>query len=311
MSIWLVLICKILINISAQLTQDGSGSPNLSEERVLKEMSYKNLQEAQEDTTLVSAFWDIGRGNWDHLSRSVDEYFKNAERVLSAKNKMVIFTDPFLAERVRNLRRANDPNLKRTTVIERSLEQMPYYQYKDRVIRIMNDARYRVKIGKWITDPEYSNAVYDITMFSKFSAMEETIVQQYQPSTYYIWVDFSLIPEIFLPNFTNTYLPKNDLVFRNNKKFRIGGFPNYILLQNKTLDQIFESHEERLCGGIFGGHEQGVLQACAIFKRALEDCLYQNFVSDDQDILGWAFIKSSGLFDVHNITQWAQIVSNF
>ena len=70
-------------------------------------------------TTIITAYFDIGRGDWtankgfrEKLARSVDVYFSYFERLAALENEMIIFTSPDLKPRVEAIR-----NGKPTTVI--------------------------------------------------------------------------------------------------------------------------------------------------------------------------------------------------
>ena len=66
---------------------------------------------AADDITVVTAFFDIGRGEWRHggarFQRTVDDYFAMFARLAKLKNQMIVFTEPGLAARALELRRAN------------------------------------------------------------------------------------------------------------------------------------------------------------------------------------------------------------
>ena len=63
------------------------------------------------DITIVTAFFDIGRGDWTpergfphYLQRSVDTYFERFAHMATLENEMFIFTSPDLVDRVAELR---------------------------------------------------------------------------------------------------------------------------------------------------------------------------------------------------------------
>lgn len=64
---------------------------------------------APDDITVVTAFFDIGRGEWleRRFARSVEDYFAMFARLAKLKNQMIVFTEPRLAARALALRRDN------------------------------------------------------------------------------------------------------------------------------------------------------------------------------------------------------------
>ena len=70
-------------------------------------------------TTIITAYFDIGRGDWtankgfrEKLARSVDVYFSYFERLAALENEMIIFTSADLKPKVEAIRNGgNDSNL--------------------------------------------------------------------------------------------------------------------------------------------------------------------------------------------------------
>ena len=45
------------------------------------------------DITIVTAFYDIGRGDWKYFNRKTYYYFECFERLCKLKNKIVVFSE--------------------------------------------------------------------------------------------------------------------------------------------------------------------------------------------------------------------------
>ena len=83
-------------------------------------------------TTIITAYFDIGRGDWtankgfrEKLARSVDVYFSYFERLAALENEMIIFTSPDLKPRVEAIR-----NGKPTTVIVIDITEVVSKKFK-------------------------------------------------------------------------------------------------------------------------------------------------------------------------------------
>ncbi len=273
---------------------------------------YPSHDAAREDTTIVTGFLDIGRSNWSNQSRSTDTYFENAARVMSLKNKMVIFIQPELRERVTALRKQYDPDLVNTTIVDRVLKQCRMYEHRQKMVDIMNSADYKNLLGKYHDIfVEYHNADYDIAMYCKFNMLEDTIVYGYQKTNYYLWMDFGMRPGMIKSSLIGTYFPPTDAIYSNNKKFRINAWERYKELKTLGMQEIVKNQNISLIGGVFGGHKQAVLQAAALFKRSLQEMLHMNIVGDDQNVLDWAYVTNSDIFDIKQIGNWSVILVEF
>ena len=53
----------------------------------IKNIIHKN------DITIVTAFYDLGRGDWKHFSRKTDYYFECFERLCQLKNQIIVFSE--------------------------------------------------------------------------------------------------------------------------------------------------------------------------------------------------------------------------
>ncbi len=318
---WLsALYFAILIN--SQIKQGASEIPRLEREflgqmddldniRLLKEPGYPNHEAAREDTTIVTGFLDIGRANWSSQARPIDAYFERAARVMSLKNKMVIFIQPELRERVTALRQVYDPDLSKTTIVDRTITQCRMYEHRQKILEIMNSVEFKNFLGYYYGYIEFNNPDYDIAVFCKFNMLEDTIVNGYQKASYYVWMDFGMRPTMLQPSLIETYFPHTDGMYDNGKKFRIDAWERYKELKEHTMQENLKNHNVSILTGVFGGHEQGVLQAIALFKRALQEMLHANMVGDDQNVLDWAYVINSDIFDVNEIGDWSVILVKF
>lgn len=104
------------------------------------------------DITIVTAFFDIGRGNLPkekhgrvlphYQHRSVDTYFDYFEILAKLKNDMVIYTTKDLAERVYDIRDANGLTDKTTVVVMDSYLPKGFDEIKSKIEDIMNSEEY-------------------------------------------------------------------------------------------------------------------------------------------------------------------------
>ena len=69
-------------------------------------------------TTIITAYFDIGRGDWtankgfrEKLARSVDVYFSYFERLAALENEMIIFTSPDLKQGLKRFATENQQRL--------------------------------------------------------------------------------------------------------------------------------------------------------------------------------------------------------
>ena len=68
------------------------------------------------EITLVTAYFNIGRGSWTGFSRDNNKYIRYFEHWARLKNKLIVYTTPDIADKVKEIRRRFGLE-NRTTVI--------------------------------------------------------------------------------------------------------------------------------------------------------------------------------------------------
>ncbi|VDP24161.1 unnamed protein product [Soboliphyme baturini] len=94
--------------------------------------------------TIVTALFDIGRGNWSHYGRLYSEYFAFMKNLLNTDVQLFVFTDQSGAKYVREQRASKSD---RTHVQVSDLHSLPFYHYKpvidDIISREENQCKFR------------------------------------------------------------------------------------------------------------------------------------------------------------------------
>ena len=138
--------------------------------------------------TIVSAFFDIGRGDWAKFARSVDIYFRNFERLCLLDNPIILFTESKHRERLSRLQ-AKKPNLVvyyEDDLFERHAELLAA------IGRVQQSEAYK----QGILDPqcpEYYEPRYVLVNYLKAQFCESAIRQQGIQSGLVAWIDFGYI----------------------------------------------------------------------------------------------------------------------
>lgn len=153
--------------------------------------------EAPGSIAIVTAFFDINRGDWSQLTsdvsskyrRSVDDYFANFDHLARVRNDLIVFTSPDLAERVLAHRRAHGLE-HRTTIfaVDRLFDIATV-----RAALAAADAQMTEKFKDFVwrpSAPEYNKADYVVVNALKstfaLTAIEKGAVRAAQLA----WIDF-------------------------------------------------------------------------------------------------------------------------
>lgn len=253
--------------------------------------------------TIVTAFLDIGRSNWNSLhARSTNKYLENARRMLSLNDYMVIFIEQKFYNFVYECR-SDKINITKIVVV--SLDDLPAMQYYDIFEKIMKSDEY--KSGLVEPDvPECTEPLYDIVMFSKTYFIKNAIENKYFQSTHYIWIDFGIHSHMLTDDFLNKKLFKNEEV-RSEISFLCRSIPQ---LSDLNIKKFYKSHTVRLCGTLFGGSEDNLLLLHDYMKVEIENCIENNVIESDQALFNIVYLKHSHLFRLW-FGNWNELIYNY
>lgn len=141
--------------------------------------------------TVVTAFYDIGRGDWSHYKRTTDEYFQWFNNLATLENNMIIFTSKEYSDRIKTIR-GNKP----TTVIELDI----FTEFKDYIkdiesIHCLDEFKLKIRQDLRI-NPEYVNSKYTLINIVKPFLLLYAKTNCELNSTHIAWVDFGMARSI-------------------------------------------------------------------------------------------------------------------
>jgi hypothetical protein len=115
--------------------------------------------------TLVTAFYDIGRGDWStnvhknggplphYLQRSVDKYIEHFTRMCEIDTEIIVYTSPDLVERLSNV----SPNVKVVSYDYENEQQ----ELREKIHNIQSSPEFTRRINPYqVRNPEYWSKDY-------------------------------------------------------------------------------------------------------------------------------------------------------
>ena len=251
--------------------------------------------------TIITAFFDIGRENWSHYTRSVDKYLQNAKRMLSLQDDMIVFIEPKFVDFVKE-NRQNNKN--KTTIIPINITDLYWYKYLNTIQNIMDSSEFKNNLIN-PKCPEVSNALYDIIMFSKTMLITLTIQNNMSIHNHYVWLDFGIHDNMFKDNMINTKLLNNGI---NDKiKFLCREYPKTTDL---NLHSFFKSNSNRFAGTMFSGHKNNLLKFNELLHTDILNALNNNVIDCDQNFFSNVYIKNPHMFDLY-FGDWSELITNY
>lgn len=136
---------------------------------------------------IVTAYYDIGRGQWQHFQRGSDRYFERFERLCLMHNDIVVYTHPTLRERFEALQRRK-PNL--TVIYDDIFER--HAGLLERIRAVQQDPEFRAGIGP-IESAEYNSAEYVLINALKSEFCCQAIDSGRFSHEQVAWIDFGYL----------------------------------------------------------------------------------------------------------------------
>jgi len=266
------------------------------------------------EVTIVSAFFDIGRGKWggkigNHaipgwLVRSNETYLDRFTDLAPLQNQMIIFTQAAFAEAIFEIRRSHNLDDLTSVVVCDELFG-PTGLLADRVDLLRS--RMRVELHNFVLDagcPEYWNADYVMLNALKSVFVCTAIRLKLIGCSQAAWVDFGYC--------------------RDNHRFEPGGAWLFDCGDRMNLFYIRAPDERPIfdivrTGDVYfqGCHIVGPVGYWPRFSELIDEAIVSllkcGLVDDDQTALLMAYRRTPGLFRIHAVdpSDWFVLFRNF
>jgi hypothetical protein len=249
--------------------------------------------------TLVTAFFDIGRGDWqNNFNRSSETYISQFYKYLELDYNLIVFMDA----------RYTIPHKQNMTIIpidHKFLEnEIHGWKQLDRDKSIINSEVYKKYTEHRINNghPENIYAEYNCIMHAKIDFINYAVKHGYIKHGTVCWSDFGTFK-----NFGET-LPTKPLDSLKMNTSKINLFlRNKLTNYDKDPYYTLEAAPERVTGTFFSLPISLVSEFQELYHRTLEE-LYSLCISDDdQHILLRCYYKKPYLFELFiDTTKWPQ-----
>jgi hypothetical protein len=269
----------------------------------------------QNDITVVTAFFDIGRGNLPnekhgrvlphYQHRSVDTYFQFFNNLAKLENDMVIYTTPNFVETVYNIRKSHGLEDKTNVVSIDSYLPGGFEPVKSKIQEIMDDPNY---YGKVVNPQliEYWHADYVLVNIFKSLYVEHAIESGFVKNYLTAWIDFGYVRD------STTIPPCNRWTYPFDKT-KIHLFNQYPIDQKRPIDSIIYTGDVYVQGcHIVAGTEKWKLFKDLILSN-LNVLLNHKLIDDDQTLLLMSYLSNPEEFELHEAdpNDWFRIFRKY
>jgi hypothetical protein len=243
---------------------------------------------------IVSSLFNIQREGMD--GRTWEEYLKWFELTLKLKCPMILFVGDDVRTFIEE-KRLSIP----TEIIIQSITDIPYYNLKGKIDKIIKSKKYKQKIS----DPnriECRHSMYSIIQYSKFKWLQRAIEENPFNSKFFFWMDAGASRFFEDYDLSKTYPSANGLDALNEMgdKFLIQMnteyYPDLSNAESLPDEYLLDSRSFTL-GSFFGGTGIGILQVAKEIENILLNKMISNgFINNEQLALGYLLKTNPDLF---------------
>lgn len=271
----------------------------------------KPLENKRSDLTIVTALWDLGRGEINNsFKRSYDSYLTKFSELLKTDVNMYIFIDPQDEEFIWKYRKKENTIINKMTLNE--LKE--WFNFTSITNEIRKKEEWLSQAG-WLPDsPQAKLESYNPVVMSKMFMLNNVTIWNPFNSEYFFWIDAGITNTVHYGYFTH------DKVFDKLPQF-IDSNKNFVFLTypyegGNEIHGFTRSDIARYCntdyvkyvcrGGFFGGTKQQINDINGLYYMYLnstlseglmgtEESIFTIIMYNHQDIITQYGIESNGL----------------
>ena len=249
--------------------------------------------------TIVTAFFDIGRGNWDgtvngcqipaYIKRTNADYFEYFGHLAKINNPMVIHTSSVFKDRVLKLREG-----KKTEVVIHDELFTTWGPLLKQIQAVMDDSKFIAAIRS-PNMPEYWNAYYVLVNFLKAHFVTaSSVVTQHAA-----WIDFGYCRD------ANRF-PTDDFTWERDFGDRINLFYIRQPEPERPLHSIVASGDVYIQGCHIVAPTNMWSDLFQLMSASIDDLLAMGMIDDDQTLLLMSYFRHPEMFKLNavNSSDW-------
>ena len=249
------------------------------------------------DIGIVTAFFDIGRGNWTpdkglphYLQRTTDTYFERFAHLAKLDNEMVVYTSEDLAPKIKELRG------NKTTHINVVDFKTSFEDLRNMITKTQENPDFRKHINPTqIKNPEYWNADYVLVNLLKASFARRAITMNQFESDMVAWLDFGYCrDESTLNGVTKWQYPFN------KEKIHLFNIKDYV--EGTFISDIIFNNDVHMTGPCIVASKDNWTVMENLVQNNTRELLKNNLIDDDQTLLLMAYLSAKELFELHSVS---------
>jgi protein YibB len=247
------------------------------------------------DITIVTAFFDIGRGDWSpdkglphYLQRTTDTYIERFSNLAKLDNDMVVITSNDLIDKIK-------PHTNKNTSIITVDFQKSFIELREKIKSVQSNPEYLQKINpSQIRNPEYWSADYVLVnlLKSHFVNLSQSVIN----TDLIAWVDFGYCrTKDTLGGHSKWQYPfdKDKIHFFNIKEWVEGTY----------IQDVISNNDVHITGPCIVGGKEVWEKLQMLVQHNTNELLKNNLIDDDQTLLLMSYLTKPDMFELHPVSK--------
>lgn len=248
--------------------------------------------------TIVTAFYDIGRGDWKpekglphYLERSVDTYIERFSHTAKLENEMVVFSTPDIIEKLRPLRAGKEDKTKFVEFDPRAA----YAKVREEIVKVHQDKEYQDLIYKsQRLNPEYWNADYVLVTNLKATFVDMAIKNNLVSNDMVAWIDFGYCRDA-------SKIPPSMKWEYDFDPTKIHLFKYHDYQEGRSLQDLVASNDVHILGAKAVASKEMWSVMSQLMNKSFQILMSNKLVDDDQTLFLISTLLNPELFELHQI----------
>lgn len=254
------------------------------------------------EITLVTAFFDIGRKDFNTYPRTNEQYLNYFKVWARMKNNLIVYTNKIMAEEVRKIRKEYGL-LDKTTIIEIDNEEQIEPNLLKKIETVSKNSDFtNFRLYKNAVSNQYK---YDYVMLLKYWCLADAVEKKLAKGMV-AWIDFGfnhgdacyIKPEEF------DFLWKTELADNKIHLFALNDIDERaifrsVMLLNDCIMGCLLVLPDILCKELW-----------ELTKLAMESLIRVGFIDDDQLLLQMAYKERKEIFEIHKSNWFLPLKEN-
>jgi protein YibB len=249
------------------------------------------------EITIVTAFFDIGRGDWTpdrgfphYLQRTTDTYFQRFAHMAKLKNKMIVYTSEEFVNDIKFYRQDNPTEIL-IVDFKDSFEKL-----REKVSTVQKNPEYQAKINPMqVRNPEYWNADYVVVNALKSTFVSKAIELGHVETDLVAWLDFGYCRDESTLNGVTTWqypFNKDKIHFFNIKEWKEG----------TIIQDVIANNDVHITGPCIIGGKEMWAKLEYLVHHSIEEMVKNDLIDDDQTMLLMSYLFAPNIFELHPVS---------